>query len=653
MWKVFYSSKSIGLYEGTLKEEDDQIMAALTKVFFSITLAASLTLSLIPQITGPEPADENEWHIYTVDSDGRTGGWASIAVDIYNIPHISYHTWENSLKYARWNGTIGDITLWHIETVAWSRIQTGPCTSIVLDSKGNPHISYIHGPYYLLNYSKWTGSKWIHEPLDLYGWYGGGTSMALDRDDNPHISYLWVNWSTNDHDLRYIRWNGTSWIIETIDYMGSVGVTSSIALDSNDNPHISYYDGTNKDLKYAKWSGNYWAIETVDSIGDVGMWTSIVLDSSDNPHISYYDYRNKDLKYARWTGSTWDIETVDSNGYVGAYTSLDIDSNDNPHIGYYDYTNHDLKYATKAKLALKRPPVADANGPYHGNEGSPIELNASGSYDPDGDTLQYRWDLNNDGIWDTGWSSSPYLDYTWPDDYSGEVAVEVSDGENADTDTATVVVNNVAPTAELRILPIHVNMSLRIAGEKWHDVSIELYGDNVLVAQGNLTRYPESPNDHMLGLGYLEANVSREYSAIVRYTPENDPINGQPNGANPCWVILRFNDGEEVRIHHTFNVQHPETYIWEVDLTRAIFLRGITFEATAYDPGADDLTFQWDFGDGTSVTSFYPNDDDIFPVVITEAITHAFPGRGIHTVTLTVEDDDGGVGVASISIVIP
>jgi len=42
-----------------------------------------------------------------------------------------------------------------------------------------------------------------------------------------------------------------------------------------------------------------WSIETVDSAGDVGAVSSIVVDNDDNPHISYYDWSNGDLKYAR------------------------------------------------------------------------------------------------------------------------------------------------------------------------------------------------------------------------------------------------------------------------------------------------------------------------------------------------------------------
>jgi hypothetical protein len=49
-----------------------------------------------------------------------------------------------------------------------------------------------------------------------------------------------------------------------------------------------------------------WDIQTVDSEEDVGRCTSIALDSSNNPHISYLDWI-ENLKYARWTGSSWSI----------------------------------------------------------------------------------------------------------------------------------------------------------------------------------------------------------------------------------------------------------------------------------------------------------------------------------------------------------
>lgn len=68
--------------------------------------------------------------------------------------------------------------------------------------------------------------------------------------------------------------------------------------------------------------------------------------------------------------------------------------------------------------------------------------------------LQYRWDFDNDGTWDTSYSTDPTASYNWYDDHSGEVKVEVSDGVATDTDTATVTVNNVAPTITSLDLPL-------------------------------------------------------------------------------------------------------------------------------------------------------------------------------------------------------
>jgi PKD repeat protein len=100
-------------------------------------------------------------------------------------------------------------------------------------------------------------------------------------------------------------------------------------------------------------------------------------------------------------------------------------------------------------VPVNNPPVADANGPYVVNENTPVNFNGASSSDPDGDPLQYRWDFNNDGIYDTAWSSSPYESYTWCDDYVGTAKLQVSDGILTDTDTSGVTVNNVAPTVSV------------------------------------------------------------------------------------------------------------------------------------------------------------------------------------------------------------
>ena len=114
------------------------------------------------------------------------------------------------------------------------------------------------------------------------------------------------------------------------------------------------------------------------------------------------------------------------------------------------------------------PPIADAGGPYIGFEGSPVIFDASGSYDPDGDTLVYNWDLDDDGFMEFRfWLDSPFVEWIWYDDYYSLVTVFVVDDHDImDSDTTTVTINNVAPTIlsidGLPLDPVPIGSSLEL-----------------------------------------------------------------------------------------------------------------------------------------------------------------------------------------------
>jgi hypothetical protein len=56
---------------------------------------------------------------------------------------------------------------------------------------------------------------------------------------------------------------------------------------------------THEDLKFARFNGSSWALTTVDSLGCIGQNNSLAFGPDGQPVISYLDYTNYDLKIAR------------------------------------------------------------------------------------------------------------------------------------------------------------------------------------------------------------------------------------------------------------------------------------------------------------------------------------------------------------------
>jgi PKD repeat protein len=180
--------------------------------------------------------------------------------------------------------------------------------------------------------------EWTIQTVDDVGDVGEFTSLALDSNGYPHISYH------NSTTMKYAAWNGSEWHNQTVDSVGNVGEYTSLALNISGYPCISYRDATNNILKYASWNGSFWNTETVDNAWGAGWYTSLSLNSSDYPCVSYHN--TTVLKYASWNGSSWVIQTVDSSAnIVGAHSSLALKGGDYPCISYYYGTNGDLKYA--------------------------------------------------------------------------------------------------------------------------------------------------------------------------------------------------------------------------------------------------------------------------------------------------------------------
>lgn len=183
----------------------------------------------------------------------------------------------------------------------------------------------------------------IGQWIDISKYYLGQTSLALDSQNRAHVSFY--DWGTAD--LMYAAENSSGgYDIEAADTAENVGKYNSLAIGPEGFANIAYYDAANGDLKLTYNGPGGWAPPIlVDGAGaDVGQYVSMKIDADGWWHMTYYDATNKDLKYAYKDISGWHISTLESAGDVGLYSSLALDGGGQPHIAYYDATNGALKY---------------------------------------------------------------------------------------------------------------------------------------------------------------------------------------------------------------------------------------------------------------------------------------------------------------------
>ena len=146
------------------------------------------------------------------------------------------------------------------------------------------------------------GSEWHYGMPDSAqvsgGWVGISSSIEVDNTGTPHIAYLDVA----HRSLKYATWSEKNgWKTEIVDHLlGRVDNIDrvSLKLDSHQNPHIAYGDSSLGTLKYATLVDKKWKTQVVDHGPNAWQYPSIALTSQDDVYIAYFDGVNGTLRLA-------------------------------------------------------------------------------------------------------------------------------------------------------------------------------------------------------------------------------------------------------------------------------------------------------------------------------------------------------------------
>ncbi len=252
-------------------------------------------------------AHASEWNVSIVP-DIPGGKFASLKMDSYGNAHVVHMDgFDNMIRYSFWDRTLNKWFSTDLERAS------GFC-SLALDSKQRPHISYPGATGVIHRF--WDGEKWQKQFANVHArvvnYY---TSIVLDANDYPSISfYEEASAGEAELRLRVVVWDGTLWNLKTIDPTHGSGKFNSMAMNSHGFPEIAIgnVEYMNLSLRYARWNGEAWNVEVLDKTASSKWSVAMVLDKSDTPHIVYTDVGVRQIKYVTKRDGKWEFQAVDS-----------------------------------------------------------------------------------------------------------------------------------------------------------------------------------------------------------------------------------------------------------------------------------------------------------------------------------------------------
>jgi len=164
-------------------------------------------------------------------------------------------------------------------------------------------------------------------------------------------------------------------------------------------------------------------------------------------------------------GGTWPAGSKANRSSMERIDPLAPDSdanwatNDGVHRNGLNADGHPINGTPRARnSATNKPPVADAGPDQTVNVGDLVQLDGSGSSDPDGDPLTYSWSFIARPTGSVAALSDPHIaDPTFVADVAGDYSLElvVDDGRGGTDSDQVTIAANAPPQADFSFVPEH------------------------------------------------------------------------------------------------------------------------------------------------------------------------------------------------------
>lgn len=447
---------------------------------------------------------------------------------------------------------------------------------------------------------------------------GGAARIQWDQVTSEPVSRYWVYWGDQQRTGGCLR-PGTC----TVDYTNSNNTTSI------------YYDvsGLTQGQRY------YFAISAVDAAGNFSNYSVEVpcdIPLTPEPPVAALSCTPTSGTAPLDISCDGTASSDPNNDIAHRYFSLDGGAEVDDADGRRDYLdlaagNHSVTLRVvdsggredSATVSIQvnapvnhAPTIVASAAPLTGPAPLTVAFDASGSSDPDGDSIAFAWSFG-DG---SGPSNQSSVSHTFNQPGRYNVTLTVTDNRTpalSSTQSWSINATNQAPVAALDCTPTSGAAPLTVSCDATASSDPNGAADIAAIAFDLDGQGWADDGDGVISFDFATAG---SHSIAVRVTDRS-------GATSTATVPIQVTGGGNL----------PPTATISVDQASGLAPLSVSFDGTAsHDDDGAIVSHEWNFGDGSAHET-------------SDTAQHVF-SAGEYTVTLTVTDDGGLTGIATVTI---